>query len=55
MLDVHKIIFFRDCVKTEPSSESLDPEVAKKLWKLSEKLVGFENWSPLASDRSLKV
>lgn len=36
--------FFSDCKVTEPSALAKDPEGAKKLWEISEKLVGLENF-----------
>jgi NAD(P)-dependent dehydrogenase (short-subunit alcohol dehydrogenase family) len=33
--------FFADCKETEPKDYAKDPEAAKRLWELSEKLVGM--------------
>lgn len=46
-------LFLSDCVVTSTSQAAQDPESAETLWEVSEKLVGLENWNPLAQDKGV--
>ncbi|XP_077291046.1 retinol dehydrogenase 13-like [Arctopsyche grandis] len=48
-------LYYSDCVPIRPSREALKPENAERLWKISEKSVGLENWDPLAEDKDLSI
>jgi hypothetical protein len=46
------LLRFSGCKEKTPSRKARDPEVAKKLWDLSVKLVGLGDWNPFTADDS---
>ena len=41
---IHNIFHYSDCAIKEESKAAQDDEAAKKLWEVSEKMVGLQKW-----------
>lgn len=42
-------LYYSDCKEKVPSVRARDPEVAKKLWEVSAKMVGLGDWDPFTA------
>ncbi|XP_021928783.1 retinol dehydrogenase 12-like [Zootermopsis nevadensis] len=43
-------LYYSDCKEKAPSAKACDPESALKLWEVSLKMVGLEDWDPVTAD-----